>query len=239
MKYLAHTFATPAENLAADEALLALTEEHRVEFLRIWESTTPFVVIGLGNHLSHEVNLAACEEESIPVLRRFSGGGTVVQGPGCLSYSLSLLIADGGDFANVTSTNRSIMERNRAAIEKLIGQPVLVLGHTDLATNGRKFSGNAQRRGRSALLFHGTFLYEANLGLIDRLLRHPSREPDWRRGRNHNEFVMNLPATQESIINTMREAWRADESTTASELALPIEELSGRHRDLGWIQRLP
>ncbi|MBI1176137.1 lipoate--protein ligase family protein [bacterium] len=239
MKYLAHTFSTPAENLAADEALLAITEVQGVEYLRIWESATPFVVVGLGNHLSQEVNLAACDEESIPVLRRFSGGGTVVQGPGCLSYALSLRVAGGDDFASVTATNRTVMERNRAAIEKVIGQPVHVLGHTDLETGGRKFSGNAQRRGRHAFLFHGTFLYAADLDLIERVLLHPSREPDWRGRRTHQEFLANLAATREAINEAMREAWNAKEGITANELGLPLEELSERHNDPAWVQRLP
>lgn len=239
MKYLAHTFSTPAENLAADEALLAITEAQGLEFLRIWESAVPFVVVGLGNHLSEEVNLALCEEESIPVRRRFSGGGTVVQGPGCLSYALSLRITGDDNFANVTSTNRFIMERIRAAIEKAIGQPVHVRGHTDLETDGRKFSGNAQRRGRHAFLFHGTFLYATDLELVDRALRHPSREPDWRRRRTHHEFLINLPATQSAIIEAMREAWHAKEGITVNELGLPTEQLSERHNNPEWIQRLP
>src|SRR5215831_6230774 len=86
MELFDFTFATPAENLACDEALLDACERNGSgEVLRFWEPHGYFVVVGYGNSIATEVNLAACEAERIPVLRRCSGGGTVLQGPGCLN----------------------------------------------------------------------------------------------------------------------------------------------------------
>ena len=68
MNYLHLNFPTPAENLAADEALLDLAENEGVETLRIWESAIPFVVLGLSNHVAHEVAVAACAQRGIPIL---------------------------------------------------------------------------------------------------------------------------------------------------------------------------
>ena len=48
-----------------------------------------------------------------------------------------------------------------------------VAGGTDLALNGRKVSGNAQRRGRRALIHHGTLLYAFDASLAARYLRDP------------------------------------------------------------------
>lgn len=239
MKYLHLTRPTPAENLAVDEALLELAEQAGVECLRIWESATPFVVLGLSNRLSREVDATACERAGVPILRRVSGGGTVVQGPGCLSYALTLRIPDSGPLATITGTNLFVMETHRAALAELFQRPVSVQGHTDLETGGRKFSGNAQRRGRCALLFHGTILYAADLGLIDRLLRHPSREPDWRGRRTHDQFIGNVVAGREQLIAALRGAWRALE---VARLELPSHALSpmtARHTDPTWISRLP
>ncbi|HTN71202.1 MAG TPA: lipoate--protein ligase family protein, partial [Methylomirabilota bacterium] len=79
MKYLELTFADPARNLACDEALLELCEQKEAEgILRIWEPQTYFVVLGYSNKLATEVNVEACAERGMPVLRRFSGGGTVL-----------------------------------------------------------------------------------------------------------------------------------------------------------------
>jgi len=238
MKYLHLTLPTPEENLALDEALLELAESDGIETLRVWESAAPFVVLGLSNHASREINLAECERRQVPVRRRCSGGGTVVQGPGCLSYALTLRIPDAGPLAALTTTNRFVMERNRAAFEALVDRPVAVRGHTDLETDGRKFSGNAQRRGRRALLFHGTILYAADLGLIDELLHHPSREPDWRDGRKHIEFIANFPANREQLTTALRQAWTAHEPASPDFAAAVPQPLISRHTDPAWIHRL-
>ena len=152
MKLLDLTLSTPAENLACDEALLDVCDEHGGETLRFWESPVPFVVVGYGNRVVSEVNVEECQRRSIPILRRCSGGGTVVQGPGCLNYNLTLRWDETGPLASVTATNQFIMQRNRSALEQLLGVEVSVQGHTDLAfreassSSWMKFSGNAQRR---------------------------------------------------------------------------------------------
>ena len=91
MKYLDLTLPSPEENLACDETLLDWCDESDgPEILRFWEPHRHFIVVGYSNRVECEVNLAACRELNIPVLRRCSGGGTVVQGPGCLNYALIL-----------------------------------------------------------------------------------------------------------------------------------------------------
>jgi lipoate-protein ligase A len=219
--------------------LLALAEERGIETLRIWESAVPFVVLGLSNHVSAEVATAACAPRGIPILRRVSGGGTVVQGPGCLSYALTLLIPEAGPLATITGTNCHVMELQRAALEKLLGEPVSVRGHTDLETGGRKFSGNAQKRGRRALLFHGTILYAADLELIDQLLRHPSREPDWRNRRAHGEFIGNFPRSRSQISSALRAAWNASGALDPLPDGDTIERLALRHRSPAWVGHRP
>src|SRR5256885_16505266 len=91
LHHLDLTFATPAENLACDEALLDWFEQDGGPgVLRFWEPPDYFVVVGYGNAVAAEVNVPACETRNIPILRRCTGGGTVLQGPGCLNYSLVL-----------------------------------------------------------------------------------------------------------------------------------------------------
>src|SRR5689334_4969218 len=91
MNWLDLTLSSPSLNLALDEALLDQCEEGSSdEVLRFWEPREPFVVLGYSNKVLSEVNLSYCRENNIPVLRRTSGGGTVLQGPGCLNYSLVL-----------------------------------------------------------------------------------------------------------------------------------------------------
>ena len=218
MKLLDLTFPTPAENLACDEALLDRCDERGEETLRFWESPVPFVVVGYGNRIASEVNVEECQRRAIPILRRCSGGGTVVQGPGCLNYNLALRIAEHGPLATVTGTNEWVMERNRAALEKLLGVSVTVKGHTDLAFASTdhhwlKFSGNAQRRRRHALVFHGTILHAFDLSLIDALLNFPSAQPDYRASRGHAEFVRSIPASPAQIRAALASVWNTSDSS--------------------------
>src|SRR5689334_16956944 len=106
MKILDLTLPTPAENLACDEALLQAAETgNSGEVLRFWESPTHFVVVGYANKVGAEVNVAACDARNVPILRRCSGGGTVLQGPGCLNYALVLRIADDQPTHSIHSAN--------------------------------------------------------------------------------------------------------------------------------------
>ncbi len=211
LKLLDRTFPTPAEDLAADEALLDLCEEGAVEggVLRFYDPVRTCVVVGYGNSAGREVDVQACVAEGIPVLRRISGGGTVLLGPGCLAYALVLPVASHAELETVGGTNRFVMERNRAAVEHCLGQPVSIRGHTDLTVGDRKFSGNAQRRRRQALLFHGTMLLGADLGSFPRLLRMPSQEPDYRGGRSHLDFVTNLGLPAVALKEVLARAWNA------------------------------
>jgi lipoate---protein ligase len=225
MHWLDLTFPAPAENLACDEALLDLCESGFAdEVLRFWESMTHFVVVGYANKVASEVDVAACGTDGVPVLRRCSGGGTVLQGPGCLNYSLVLRIDAHNGLENITSANCHIMKRNAAALSKALGQTASVEGFTDLTLDGQKFSGNAQRRKRTHLLFHGTFLLDFDLPLIGRYLRPPSRQPDYRRARSHAQFLRSLSVSRDEIKRVLRSEWNAME-TLSNLLEEPLKKL--------------
>jgi lipoate-protein ligase A len=214
MNLLDLTFPTPAENLACDEALLdACEREGAGEILRFWEPADYFVVVGYANHVGTEANTTACAAERIPVLRRCSGGGTVLQGPGCLNYSLILKLNSHDQLKNIPSANRFIMERNCAALNTLLSSgrshTASIDGCTDLVIAGRKFSGNSQRRRRHCLLFHGTFLLKFDIALMEKLLSMPSKQPAYREQRSHRDFLMNLTVSVAEVKRALREAWNA------------------------------
>jgi len=222
MKWLDLTFTTPEENLACDEALLNWCEAgHSGELLRFWTSFEYFVVLGYTNKRFIEADVAVCQQKQIPILRRCSGGGTVLQGPGCLNYSLILRIPESGPLSNLGGTNDYVMTRNAAALSELMRVPAQRQGHTDLTFDDYKFSGNAQRRKQKFLLFHGTFLIDFNLELLSQALRMPSKQPEYRHGRDHAEFIANLHIEPEEIKAAMCGAWGAEEKQTV----VPTDEI--------------
>jgi lipoate---protein ligase len=143
MKFLDITFPIAEQNLACDEALLDWCESgFDDEILRFWEPSQHFVVLGYSNKPGSEVNLESCRDHSVPVFRRCSGGGTVLQGPGCLNYSLIMRI-DEKNLRSVTETNKFIMQRHQMALEACTREQVKIQGDTDLTVSDLKFSGNA------------------------------------------------------------------------------------------------
>jgi lipoate-protein ligase A len=213
MRYLGLTLPTPEENLALDEALLLAAEAGGGgEVLRVWEWTRPAVVLGSGGKVADDVAQDACRADGVPILRRSSGGGTVLLGSGCLLYSLVLDISRSAELSEIRSSYAAILARvARALLPETAGAEVC--GVSDLAVGGRKFSGNAQQRKQRHILHHGTLLYGLDLAAVSRYLLPPPRQPEYRAGRPHGEFLMKLPLSGEELTRRLRREWGADEDS--------------------------
>jgi lipoate-protein ligase A len=189
------SFPTPQENIAFDEALWRLAEKHsRGEYLRFWESSKVFIVMGLTGRAPIDVNLIHTQEDNIPVLRRSSGGGTVLQGPGCLNYTLVLSKQKHPQLNDLHKSYEWISAKVIEALRQS-GVDAYFRPASDLATGPceKKFSGNAQRRGKRYILHHGTILYKFDLSLISRYLNMPKDIPEYRKHRPHTDFLTNVP----------------------------------------------
>ncbi|WP_439632111.1 lipoate--protein ligase family protein [Gemmata sp.] len=208
MRLLDLTLPAPADNLALDEALLLAAEGGDAgEVLRLWELPALVVVVGSGGSVEIDVNVAACAADGVPVLRRASGGGTVLLGPRCLCFSLVLSTEANPGLSDIRASNRYVLGRVSRALGGVIPDAG-VEGTSDLAAAGRKFSGNAQQRKRRHFLHHGTLLCGFDLSLVGRYLNAPERQPEYRRDRAHDEFVVNLPAAIAEVKRLLVEEWQ-------------------------------
>ncbi len=211
---------TPAENLALDEALLEWAEENSPDpLLRFWESPSYFAVLGYSCRFKLEVSVKDCGANNIPILRRPSGGGTVLQGPGCLNFCLIGSFKHFPELAYINRTNDFVMNKNQRALAAILGDGVEIQGVSDLTYKERKFSGNAQRRKKDYVMFHGTFLYQFDLSKISEYLPIPPKVPDYRDNRPHSDFLTNIPATAEQIKDSLRKMWLANRNAV-----LPFSE---------------
>ena len=77
----------PHDDVALDTTLFRELEENAEtpETLRFWECDRTAVIVSSLSAVHGEVREDACAEDEVPILRRASGGGAVVVGPGCLS----------------------------------------------------------------------------------------------------------------------------------------------------------
>ncbi|MFP6599379.1 MAG: hypothetical protein VB852_02940 [Deltaproteobacteria bacterium] len=189
------------KELAADRALLEVAASGGRAGWRTWQLDSYAVVAGRGSDIEADIDTGFCAGTGIPVVRRFSGGGTVLVGPGTLQWAIALPegLLD-GDHAITSARNLSTgiiastlgLERDRSG---------------DLTRRGRKVGGLAMRKIRGAVLAHGSLLVTADLERIARALRHPRREPDYRRGRSHGEFLDNLGVVDADALGDALEGW--------------------------------
>lgn len=200
---LPHGFAAE-QHLAEDRRLFERIEHGVADYgWRLWEADTPAVVVGRFGNVANEVFEVRCQEDGVPIVRRFSGGGAVVVGHGCLNFTVAFALPVHPELVDVARSFSIVLHRIAGA---LAFEGLSIEGDTDLVAGGRKVSGNAQRRGRRALLHHGTLLYAFDPALAARYLREPRRQPAYRERRPHTGFMGCLPVPREVLTARVSDA---------------------------------
>lgn len=200
---------SPEETIAMDELLLKKAESGEVgETLRFWQTEDHFIVLGRAREASKDCFLDRCARGGVKVIRRISGGGTVLQAPGCFNYSAVLSYARNEEYRNIRRCYFSILTRLAGAFNKK-GHDVRFFPISDLALKEKKISGNAQARKRKYFLHHGTFLFDLDIDKVTYYIRHPSTEPEYRRRRKHSDFLTNVPVKAAELEDLIKEALSA------------------------------
>jgi lipoate-protein ligase A len=207
LRLLDISFSEPADNLAFDEVILNGAEDGRTgETLRFWESPELFVVLGIGQARREEVLLDACARDGVPVMRRCTAGGCVILGPGCLNFTLVLKHEHHPELRSIRRSYAYILGLLAAAFDRA-GLAVVHEDVSDLAIDGKKVSGNAQRRLKTAILHQGTLLHGLDPALMKKYLREPGKRPTYRAELKHTDFVGHLPMDATQLRDVAREAF--------------------------------
>jgi lipoate---protein ligase len=234
------TLPSAAENLALEEALLIEADlGRRHMLLRFWEPPDEAVVLGASRSMRQDVHVEACRADGVPIVRRSSGGGTVVIGPGVLNVALILPQTAAPGLAAVDVAQRYVLERLAAALRQL-GVAAGLAGTGDLVVAGRKFGGSAQRRLKHWFLVHCSLLNQFPIERITRYLPIPGRQPAYRAGRPHAEFLSNLGLPRKILVDAISSAWSAGRPLSGPQ-ALPLREVqtlvSDKFGNPLWIER--
>jgi lipoate---protein ligase len=188
------SFHTPEENIFFDDVLLETAERGEGdETLRFWESPVYFIALGRICKEHDDVDLERAQSERIPIVRRSSGGGTVIQGPGCLNFSFILQKSRAKELIQITTSYQYILTRVVNALRQCgVNAGFFPVSDIALLEDQKKISGNAQRRGRHFILHHGTLLYHFDIPLAGRYLKFPKSVPAYRSNRSHENFITNV-----------------------------------------------
>ncbi|MEM8910490.1 MAG: lipoate--protein ligase family protein [Planctomycetota bacterium] len=240
----------PSVPLALDEAMLNWAD-HQLECsatiddardhqsIRFWQFDRTTVVLGRSSKIDEETNRAKCERSLIPILRRCTGGATVVGGTGCLMYAVVLRLAGEQALRKVDAAHDYVMDRVLGAIQRQLPE-ARRQGVCDLTWRDQKFSGNSLRIARHHLLYHGTVLHGADLDQFSRCLRTAPRQPDYRRGRNHRQFIRNVPIDPNQFQDDL--ARRFGAASTSIDVPEGMRQVADhlmqeRYRRSDWHQR--
>lgn len=166
----------PAENMAVDQALLESVDRGAAPTLRLYHWDRPTLSLGYFQKLADRRLHAP--SESLACVRRATGGGAIVHHHE-LTYSLALAAsnAEAGSRGQLyhrvhqvavgVLRTRGVGAATHQAAPGVLGNPSAFLcfqrrTEADLVVSGYKVLGSAQRRGRRAVLQHGSWLLRAS-----------------------------------------------------------------------------
>lgn len=166
--------------------------------IEVWVPDRVLVVLGSSNEAHKEIDVERCNTDGVEVFKRRGGGGAVVLYPGCVILSV-------GAWVKRPFDNSFYFERlNLSILRTLLAiasdfATAKQMGISDIAINDRKFCGTSLFRSREFLLFQASLIVDLDSQLIARYLKHPSREPGYRRGRTHDNFLIGLNQIVEGL----------------------------------------
>jgi lipoate-protein ligase A len=155
----------------------------------IYEAPRVEIVLGRSANVEKELYLENCLADGVVINRRSGGGGTVVLSPGVIILSIA------GKSGLPYHLREHMLGVNDGIIQVLHGLGVRGLSHegiSDIALKGKKILGSSLYRSGSLVLYQGSLLLNPDLGLMDRYLKQPEKQPAYRRGRPHGRFVTSL-----------------------------------------------
>jgi lipoate-protein ligase A len=170
---------------------IQLLNESTNKFL-LWIPDKSYIVLGASNNAKDAVVEDVTLRDDICVIKRRTGGQTVMLTPN--NIIISAVITDESVMKPKDVFNR-FNELIIDAIAKNHNLKFSTRGISDIALGEKKILGSSMYRGKGKLFYHAVLNFEEPSTTFQKYLKHPSNEPDYRKGRMHHEFVTSLKET--------------------------------------------
>lgn len=199
----------PFINLAIEEFLVRHADCSRQDFLLLYINE-PCIVLGKNQSIYKEVNFEFLRNNQLQLCRRISGGGTVYQDKGNLSFSFISQFSE-SKINNYCLFNQPVVD----ALKKIIVDAVMD-ERNNILCNGKKISGNAQFTNRKNIISHGTLLFDADLNVLRSCLKENSFKVESKAVSSVRSSVMNMKdatnklSTTEELKDYLKRELKAD-----------------------------
>lgn len=172
------------DQLCLEESLLRANSDN---WVLINIGSPKAIVMGISTKPEDVIDLSKTTKDNIPIIQRFSGGGTVIVDENTLFVTFI--------FQKNTHTfelyPKTILEWTAAFLKKSLPLPHFALQESDFTLYDKKIGGNAQYIKKDRWLHHTSFLWDFSPHNMNYLL-HPKKEPSYRQGRSHLDFITKL-----------------------------------------------
>ena len=147
------------------------------------------VVVGKGSDPEEELLAENILLDRIPVIRRGTGGCAVVLSP---EMAVVSLILENDPDKKQNEYFRQFVGVITNAFKKMGVENIEMKGISDIAINGLKVAGSSIFRSKDYVFFHSIINIAGNTRAMERYLKFPPRQPDYRLNRSHRDFVTSL-----------------------------------------------
>lgn len=216
----------PFINLAIENWLME-SKPKQDTYLLLWRNN-PCVVIGRHQNPHRECNLDLMKQLSIPLVRRYSGGGAVYHDLGNSNYSL---ITDMEEFKRERACE--LVQRAMARL----GVQLRISERWDLWMGEGKVSGSAFRLSRGRAYHHGTMLRETCLATLQNVLESKIKEQGDEGCiiTSVKSPVRNTSVSHVQFCSAMQTQFKPDDLEVIDELPREALGFYEELRDEGWI----
>ncbi len=160
--------------------------------------------MGISGQPEALLNLESVKREKIPVIKRFSGGGTVFVDQNTLFITFIMAKGD----VTVDPFPEPILRWSADLYTDAWQIPGFHLRENDYCIGEKKCGGNAQYIKKDRWLHHTSFLWDYSKKSMEHL-RMPSKRPKYRENRPHDEFLCRLKChskSPEELVGKIKEA---------------------------------
>ena len=162
-----------------------------------WVPDKAYVVLGQRDSVDKAVNDVILSKHNISVLKRPSGGHSVVLSPNTFVVAMT---HPGKTIKDIKPTFTKSIDVIIRALEMQGVRNLQIKGISDIVIGDKKITGSSMYFAKTKLFFHAVINISEKPDFIAQFLKHPETEPEYRKKRNHSEFITSLEE-QGYIIN--------------------------------------